>query len=65
MIELVALVCLASSPSDCREERIGFLDGGTLQGCVFAAQPTAAKWIGEHPKYEIKRIECRRAMEEA
>jgi hypothetical protein len=65
MIELVVLACLASAPDQCRNERIGIAEDTSTKACEAASIMEAAKWAGEHPKYVIRGITCRRALESA
>lgn len=65
MIELIVLACLAAAPEQCRTERIGYRPGGDTKASAAAAQMEAARWAGDHPKYVIRGLTCRRAMDEA
>ncbi len=65
MIELIVLACLAAAPEQCRTERIGYRPGQSTKACEAASMMEAAKWAGDHPKYVIRGLTCRRAMDEA
>lgn len=56
MIDLIILACLVSAPDQCRSYTAG--QGKTLHACQAQAMLTAARWAGDHPAYEIKRIIC-------
>lgn len=56
MIDLVVFACLIASPGQCSHHTIG--QGDSIKACQAAAIPSAAKWAGAHPAYEIKRIVC-------
>ena len=47
MIELPFLVCLAAAPSDCRTERLQFVDV-SVKTCVLGAQAQPASWQEGH-----------------
>ncbi|WP_109118320.1 hypothetical protein [Azospirillum sp. TSO22-1] len=59
MIELVFVVCMLSSPSDCRQEWPVYQEPyqNTLM-CVREAQFVAAKWTSEHPAWNVRRWTC-------
>ncbi|MCD1644140.1 hypothetical protein [Aurantimonas coralicida] len=65
MIELIVLACLATDPSQCRNERIGIQPGSTTKACEAASMMEAARWAGDHPKLVVRGITCRKAMDEA
>lgn len=50
---LVILACLSG---DCRAHVLS--QPMPLVACLSASQSEAAKWAGEHPKWEVKRIVC-------
>lgn len=58
-MDLVLLVCLASAPETCREERIlvGLAPSDPRQ-CMMSAVPALAEWAGEHPDWQISRWTC-------
>ena len=57
MITLVLIVCLATSPAVCREER-PLVDLATPMGCLILGERIAADWIDEHPKWTLERWRC-------
>lgn len=59
MIELAMLVCLADQPSQCKDVLLNFEgDSVTPQQCMMSGQMEMAKWIGEHPNWQIKKWRC-------
>jgi hypothetical protein len=58
-MDLVLLVCLASSPQSCHEERL-MMSVGQVDGriCMANAIPTIAEWAGDHPEWQIERWKC-------
>jgi hypothetical protein len=62
MIELLATVCLISSPSQCKDVQLSFAaDGITAHQCMMSGQVELAKWVEGHPKWRIDRWTCRPA----
>ncbi|WP_020178586.1 hypothetical protein [Methylopila sp. M107] len=58
-MDLVLLVCLISSPQDCREERVAVSYQTTdSRACMMAAVPIIAEWSGGHPEYQVNRWKC-------
>ena len=57
MIELVITVCLIASSGSCREERPGF-SGDSLLSCMTQGQFLAARWLEEHPAWQMTRWRC-------
>lgn len=56
MIQLVLIVCLAASPTSCKEERPNF--DGSLLSCATQGQLLAAQWLAEHPAYTLNKWRC-------
>ena len=62
VIELFAAVCLIESPTKCKDVSLIYsAEALTPMQCLMQAQPEVAKWIGEHPGWQIKRYSCRPA----
>lgn len=62
MIELVIAVCLIDAPDRCKDVHLTFEgDHVTPQQCMMNGQIEIAKWVGEHPKWQVKRWGCSRA----
>lgn len=61
MIELIALICLASSPNVCRDEAITASANVTPFQCLMGAQIELAKWANEHPGWRVMGWKCQRA----
>jgi len=60
MVELLFIACLAGAPDECSERSMLFADI-TPQHCLMGAQPELAKWVNQHPTYQIKSWKCRNA----
>lgn len=58
MVDLVLTVCLASNPSQCRDEHLYFENHGSLTQCMFLAPGEIAKWSMNHPKHKVMRWKC-------
>lgn len=58
MIELMFVACLATAPEECSERSLLFTDVTPMM-CLMGAQPELAKWVNQHPTYEIKSFKCR------
>lgn len=58
MIELMFVACLATAPDDCFERSLVFTDVSPMM-CMMGAQPQLAKWVNEHPKYQVRSFKCR------
>lgn len=66
MLELLMTVCLASAPQDCREVRLNFAaDNTSPMQCMLYGQMEIAKWIEEHPAFQIKKWRCGQANQTA
>lgn len=62
MIELVVSVCLIAEPARCKDVNLVFdADSVTTMQCMMGAGPEIARWIGEHPKWQLKRWACQPA----
>jgi hypothetical protein len=59
MIAIILTVCLAAAPEICRDEQPPIAVISEIQ-CVMQGQQIAAEWIGDHPKYELRRWRCGR-----
>lgn len=58
MVELLFLACLASSPTQCEQKSMVFLDVTPMQ-CIMGAEAELAKWVEQHPKYVVKYFACK------
>ncbi len=58
MIELLFVACLSADPEACEERSLLYTDI-TPTTCVLGAQPYLAEWIATHPRFDIRRWECR------
>jgi hypothetical protein len=61
MIELVLVYCLAADPMNkqaCVERRPTLDDSSNQMACMFQAQPLAAKYLEDHPKYVLSTWRC-------
>ncbi len=62
MLELVVSVCLVAEPDRCKDVSLVFdADSVTPMQCMMGGQVEAAKWIDEHPKWQLKRWACQQA----
>ncbi len=57
MTALVLVFCMIASPTECQEQR-PLLDDPSLMACFLSAQPVAAEWVNEHPKWALKSYRC-------
>jgi hypothetical protein len=58
-MDLVLLVCLAATPSTCREERLTIAFEQTdPRTCMAGAVPVIAEWTGDHPDWQVARWKC-------
>ena len=64
MIELFAAVCLINNPASCRDISLTYsAEALTPMQCLMQAQPEIAKWISDHPGWQLKRYACRPASQ--
>lgn len=57
MIELVFVVCFSAAPANCERHAMQFTDL-TVMACMSVAQPQLARWVADHPDWEIQRWTC-------
>lgn len=59
-VTLSMIFCLAADPTQCRTVNPLIPDDEplTLSSCPIAGQIEGAKWVNEHPKYLLQRIQC-------
>jgi len=59
LMNLVLLVCLATSPGTCREERllVGY-DLVDARACMMGSAPIIAEWTEAHPEWQVSRWSC-------
>ena len=57
MIELLFVVCMTTSPEQCKNQSMLYTDI-TPNQCTMGAQPELAKWVNQHPNWTIKKWEC-------
>lgn len=57
MITLVLIVCLASTPTVCHEERPP-VDVASPMACMVQGEQIAAEWVDEHPKWTLVGWTC-------
>lgn len=60
LVTLSMMFCLASEPSQCHTVNPVIPDDQplTLASCQIAGQIEGAKWVNDHPKYLLKRVQC-------
>lgn len=54
-MDLILLVCLASAPATCREERVPLVEPGA---CIIASIPVVANWSADHPDWQVAKWTC-------
>ena len=67
MIELIFVVCLSATPTNCEERSLLYTDISPM-ACLMGAQPELAKWTQSHPRWQIERWRCaavRQAQQDA
>jgi hypothetical protein len=58
MIERVLVYCLAADAKSCVERRPVLDEVNGPMACMTAAQPLAAAYLAEHPKYRLSTWRC-------
>ncbi len=58
MVELVLVYCLAADASACVERRPMLDAVSSPMACLTEAQPLAAAYLAEHPKYRLSTWRC-------
>jgi hypothetical protein len=59
MIELLMVVCFASSPHHCKDEKLVFAEAGlTVYTCAMRGQIEIAKWANSHPNWRVHGYKC-------
>ena len=62
MIELLIVACLIDDPAQCKDIVLTYAsESVTPLQCAMGAQPEIAKWITEHPRWQVARWSCRPA----
>ncbi len=67
MIELIFVVCLSATPTNCEERSLLYTDISPMT-CLMGAQPELAKWTQSHTRWQIERWRCavvRQAQQDA
>lgn len=59
MIQIIAVLCSLSAPTDCREQTVTTSDfeAITMTSCLMGA-PQLAEWLKEHPSQRLARWKC-------
>ena len=57
MTTLILVFCLIGAPGECREIQPSLEPMG-LHECLFAGQLEGARWLDEHPKWQLARVKC-------
>jgi hypothetical protein len=66
MIELVILACLMSDPTSCQDVPLKFShDATSMRECAMSSQIEGARWAGDHPEWQIKKMSCARPTQSA
>jgi len=58
LVQLILTVCALAQPADCEEQRLAFVDSGSLRHCMYHAQPKIAEWSAGHPNRRVVRWRC-------
>jgi hypothetical protein len=58
VIQLVLIYCLSSDNMSCIERRPTSEFPLSAMGCMVIAQPIAAEFLQEHPKYTLNSFRC-------
>ena len=61
MIEIALTVCSILHGAQCRDVALNFEDQGqaaTPYACMFGGQNEIAKWLQEHPNWQVARWKC-------
>lgn len=58
LVAIVFTVCALAQPDQCQEQRLEYAWQGSLKQCAMTAQPYLAQWIGDHPKWSVKKYHC-------
>ncbi len=62
MIEVVAMVCFVSDPNKGKDVHLTFAaESVTPQQCMMYGQMELAKWTGENPNWQIRKLSCGRS----
>ena len=66
MIELLATVCLITTPAQCKDVHLSYTaDSVTPHQCMMFGQAELAKWSEGHPKWRIEKWKCQKPGEVA
>jgi hypothetical protein len=66
MIELIVLACLISDPSRCQDVALKYSHEATsMRECAMSSQIETARWSGDNPDWQIKRMSCVRPTQSA
>jgi len=63
IFDIVMMLCMASDPSSCHEQRLQFESYKSLNECVFDAQFYIASWQAANKGWTIKNWRCEYAPE--
>jgi hypothetical protein len=58
LVQLILTVCSLADPTDCQEQRLAFVESGSLRQCMFAAPPKIAEWAASHPNRQVVKWRC-------
>jgi hypothetical protein len=66
MIELIVIACLVSEPSRCQDVALKYSHEATsMRECAMSGQIEAARWSGDNPDWQVKRMSCVRPTQSA
>ncbi len=58
LVHLILTVCSLAQPADCEEQRIAFVESGSLRQCMASAPPRIAEWSAGHPNRRVVKWRC-------
>ncbi|HYG90227.1 MAG TPA: hypothetical protein VD978_28675 [Azospirillum sp.] len=60
LVTLSLVFCLAADPTQCHTVKPMIPDNHvlTLAGCQITGQIEGAKWLSDHPHYQLARVHC-------
>jgi hypothetical protein len=58
MLAIILSACMANDPNVCKDYRIPLADDVDIDRCAVEAPPHFARWVDDHPGWQIKRWKC-------
>ncbi|HRN89390.1 hypothetical protein [Hyphomicrobium sp.] len=63
MLTIILSACLVANPSECRNFELPLAVEMDVRRCAMVAPPYFARWIDEHPQWQIKGWKCKPAAQ--